>query len=67
VSDTSSPQDEGHDVGAERDTRPHPCAKRTWCVELDGHDGACLEVPREVRSPADYGPTYRKLAGRRDP
>lgn len=35
------------DDGAERDTRPFPCTKTTWCTRTE-HAGTepCTEIPR---------------------
>jgi len=44
------------DKGAERETRPHACTKRTWCIELVDHVGPCIEVPREKHTTPNYGP-----------
>lgn len=49
------------DQGIARDTRPRPCSRGTWCTEPAGHEGACVEVPRAPRAPADFGP----MRGRR--
>lgn len=50
----------GEDKGAERETRLHPCRKRTWCVSGDGHGGPCLEQPRTKLPPTDFGPGRKR-------
>ena len=51
---------EGEDKGADRETRRHPCTRRTWCINELDHAGPCVEVPREKFPPADYGPRRKK-------
>jgi hypothetical protein len=37
-----------------------PCPKTTWCIEDDGHGGACVEVPRAPIARTDHGPRSRR-------
>jgi hypothetical protein len=32
------------------------CTKRTWCVEREGHAGACVEAAKRALPPTDFGP-----------
>lgn len=45
------------DAGVERETREHPCTKRTWCIRGQHDDaGDCVVVPRHALPAADFGP-----------
>lgn len=52
------------DLGADRDSRVHPCAKRTWCVLALEHDGECVEIER---APAPARADWEDKLGLRDP
>lgn len=42
------------DAGADSETRARPCTKRTWCQELENHDGPCVETPRKPYERQDW-------------
>jgi hypothetical protein len=48
------------DLGADRETRVHPCPKTTWCIESLDHAGPCVEVPRYHIPCNDFGPKRGK-------
>lgn len=44
------------DLGSDRDRRPKPCRRRTWCLDVDEHAGDCTERARLTLPPTDFGP-----------